>query len=148
MMPKMSEKVLSYTMNSRDAGDSPPTLGMMMALLMMDSGMPYTTALTMGMPKAKCKNPAMAPVLSANATSARVALRKIRVSLSRRSSNSSAASNTMKINPTVPSSSNTNPSKGISWSPTADSPWRMPMPIAISTRTLGMLVRLANRLAK
>ena len=38
MMPKMSEKVLSYTMNSRSLASKPATLGMMMALLMMDKG--------------------------------------------------------------------------------------------------------------
>ena len=39
MMPKMSENVLSYTMNSLESALRLETLGMMMALLMMDNGM-------------------------------------------------------------------------------------------------------------
>ena len=90
----------------------------------------------------------MAAELPSNAKSAMVALLMISGIFSRVSSNSRAASSTIKIKPTVPSNSRTSDSKGIELSPMAFNPSRMAMPIPIKTKTLGMLVRFARRFAK
>ena len=148
MMPKMSENVLSYTMNSRSFSSRPATLGMMMALLMIDSGMAYTQPSNVGMPMDMLRKAAMAAELPSNANSAMVALLTIKGILSRVKSNSSAASSTMNINPMVPSNSRTKDSNGMEVRPMALRPSRKAMPMPIKTKTLGMFVRFASRLAK
>ena len=91
---------------------------------------------------------AMAAELPSNANSAMVALLTIKGILSRVKSNSSAASNTMKIKPMVPSNSRTKDSNGMEVKPMALRPSRNAMPMPIKTKTLGMFVRFASRLAK
>ena len=90
----------------------------------------------------------MAAELPSNANKAMVALLTINGILSRVKSNSSAASNTMKIKPMVPSNSNTKDSNGMEVKPMALRPSRNAMPMPIKTNTLGMFVRFASKLAK
>ena len=94
------------------------------------------------------KKAAMAAELPINAIKATEALRMISGIFSLERFRSRAASKTMKINPMVPSSSKTKLSKGMDVSPIAFKPCRMAMPIAINTKTLGILVRFASKLAK
>ena len=120
----------------------------MMALLMIDSGMAYTQPSNVGMSMDMLRKAAMAAELPSNANNAMVALLTIKGILSLVKSNSSAASSTMKINPMVPSNSRTKDSNGMEVKPMALRPSRKAMPMPIKTKTLGMLVRFASKLAK
>ena len=90
----------------------------------------------------------MAAELPNNAIKATVALLRMSGIFSRDRFNSKAASKTMKINPMVPSNSRTKDSNGMEVNPMAFKPWRIKMPMPMSTKTLGILVRFASRFAK
>ena len=121
---------------------------MIIALLMIESGMEYTKAVNQSISIAKLRSHAIPAELAANVKRASDALFKISGSFSLESSRSSAASSSMKINPTVPKSSSATASNGISSIPIAVIICLSAIPIAIKTSTDGTFVFLAKTFAK
>ncbi len=144
-MPRMSEKVLSYTINSFLLPGKPPTLGIMMALLIMEIGMAYTNDTNGSLSMKKLMTIATTNVDRSKATKATRNDFQMMGHFSLVSSNSSAASSTIIISPTMPNTSSVG-NQSRSLTPIDSRIKRMTMPVTMSINTEGTLVLRATML--